>query len=236
MTSHNLQLGLDNYLYQDSAFVVVEDNSLRRGVTHLFHDSLTAGHPGISKTINLIKQHYWWPHMNEFITTYVKGCATCQINKVNTHLTKPPLFPITPTSDLPFQTIAVNFITKLPLSQGFDTILTIMDHNISKASIFIPCQETINSEGVTKLYASQVFPHYGIPLKIISDCDTCFDLAFTKELCRLLGIHQNISSTYHPQTDGQSEHTNQSLEQYLRLYCDTQQTKWAEYLPLAQYI
>jgi hypothetical protein len=174
--------------------------------------------------------------MRNFITAYVKGCTTCQMNKVNTHLTKPPLFLITLTSDLPFQTIAVDFITKLPLSQGYDTILTVTNHDVSKASIFIPCQESIDSEGVAKLYASQVFLHYGIPLKIISDRDTCFNSAFTKELCRLLGVKQNISSTYHPQTDGQSKCTNQSLEQYLRLYCDTQQDKWAEFLPLAQYV
>ncbi len=77
MAPQHLWLGLDNYLYRDSTLVVVEDNSLWRGVTHLFHNSLTARHPGISKTINLIAKHYWWPHMNDFITTYVKGCATC---------------------------------------------------------------------------------------------------------------------------------------------------------------
>jgi hypothetical protein len=103
-------------MYKNQALVVVEDNSLRRGVTHLFHDSLTAGHPGISKTIDLIKQHYWWPHMHDFITAYVKGYVTCQMNKVNMHPTKPPLFLITLTSNLSFQTIAVNFITKLPPS------------------------------------------------------------------------------------------------------------------------
>jgi hypothetical protein len=212
MTPHNLYLSTDNYMYTNQALVVLEDNSLRRGVTLLFHDSLTAGHPRISKTINLIKQHYWWPHMHNFIIAYVKGCATCQMNKVNMHPTKPPLFLITLTSDLPFQTIAVDFITQLLLSQGYDTILTVTDHDVSKASIFILCQESIDSKGVAKLYAFQVFPHYGIPLKIISDCNTQFDSAFTKELCRLLGIKQNISSTYHPQTDGQSKCTNQSLE------------------------
>jgi len=114
MAPHTLTLGTDNYLYKNQALVVVEDSSLRRGVTHLFHDSLTTGHPGISKTIDLVEQHYWWPHMRDFITAYIKGCATCQMNKVNMHLTKPPLFLITLTSDLPFQTIAVDFITKLP--------------------------------------------------------------------------------------------------------------------------
>jgi hypothetical protein len=81
-----------------------------------------------------------------------------------------------------------------------------------------------------------IFPHYGIPLQIISDRDPCFDSKFTTELCRLLGIRQNISTTYHPQTDGQSERTNQSLETYLRLYCDTQQHEWAKLLPMAQYV
>jgi len=116
MAPHTLTLEADNYLYKNQALIVVENNSLRRGVTHLFHDSLTARHPGISKTINLIEWHYWWPHMHDFITAYVKGCTTCQMNKVNTHPTKLPLFLITPISNLPFQTIAVDFITKLPLS------------------------------------------------------------------------------------------------------------------------
>jgi hypothetical protein len=130
----------------------------------------------------------------------------------------------------------MDFITKLPPSHGHDTILTIIDHNVLKATIFIPCKETINSIGVVELYATHVFPHFGIPLKIISDHDPHFDSNFTMNLCHLLGVHQNISTAYHPQTDGQSECTNQSLETYLRLYCDSEQHGWAKLLPLAQYI
>jgi hypothetical protein len=158
--------------------------------------------------------------MKDFVTAYVKGCVTCQMNKINTHPTQPPLFPITSSSNLPFQTIAVDFITKLPLSYGNNTILTITDHDVSKASIFLPCKETIDTVSIAELYATHVFPHYGIPLKIISDRDPRFDSAFTTDLCKLLGICQNISTL---QTDGQSERTNQSLKTYLRLYCDTQQ-------------
>jgi len=158
------------------------------------------------------------------------------MNKINTHPTRPPLFPIASSSNLPFQTIVVDFITKLPLSYGNDTILTITDHDISKASIFLPCKETIDTVGVAELYATHVFPHYGIPLKVISDRDPHFDSAFTTNLCKLLGIRQNISTAYHLQTDGQSERTNQSLEMYLQLYCDTQQHEWAKLLPMAQYV
>jgi hypothetical protein len=193
----------------------MENNDLRKGVLHHFHSSKTAGHPGITKTIQLIQPHYWWPHMKDFITAYVKGCAMCQMNKINTHPTQPPLFPITSSSHLPFQTIAVDFITKLPLSYGNDTILMITDHGVSKANIFLPCKETIDAVSIAELYATHIFPHYGIPLKVISDRDPCFDSAFTTDLCKLLGIHQNISTAYHPQTNGQSERTNQSLETYL---------------------
>ena len=151
-----------------------------------------------------------------FVTEYIKGCATCQMNKANTHPIHPPMFPITPADNArPFETIAMDFITKLPQSGGFDTILTITDTDCSKASVFIPCHETINSEGVALLYLNHVIPHYGIPQKIISDRDTYFILKFSTELCQLLNIHQNISTAYHPQMDGSSKRTNQTLEQYL---------------------
>jgi hypothetical protein len=88
------------------------------------------------------------------------------------------------------------FITKLPSSYGHDTILTITDYDVSKACIFLPCSETIDAVSITALYATHVFPHYGIPLRIISDRDPHFDSKFTMELCKLLGIHQNISTAY----------------------------------------
>jgi hypothetical protein len=80
-----------------------------------------------------------------------------------------------------------------------------------------------------------VVPHYGIPHKVILDWDVCFMSKFTIELCCLLDIHQNISSAYHPQTDGASKRTNQTLKQYLCIFCGTQQNNWHEWLPLAQY-
>src|SRR5712672_3596755 len=158
------------------------------------------------------------------------------MSKTNTHLTRPALPPITlEPNALPFQTISLDFIVKLPESEGFDTILMITDHDCSKAAIFTPCNEAIDAAGVAKLYATYVFPHYGLPKKVISDRDPHFASNFSREMCNLLGIKQNISSAYHPQTDGQSERTNQSLEQYLRLYCGTHQKDWAVWLPLAQY-
>jgi hypothetical protein len=113
--------------------------------------------------------------MKDFIMQYIKGCAMCQMHKVNTHPMKPPLYPITTNPEaLPFQVIALDFVTKLPISKGFDSILTITDHDCSKASILILCNESITAEGTAELYAKHMVLHYGIPTKVILDRDPCF--------------------------------------------------------------
>jgi hypothetical protein len=107
--AHNLTQHNDLSWWNSHALVVVENNDLRRGVASLFHNSITAGHPGIAKTLQLAQQHYWWPAMKWFITDYIRGCATCQMHKVNTKPTKPLIFPIAAEPDaLPFETIALD--------------------------------------------------------------------------------------------------------------------------------
>ena len=215
----------------------MEDNILRKGVTSLYHDSMTAGHPSTLKTCILLAKDFWWPKMGIFVQEYIKGCATCQETKAATTRPKPPLFPIMTNPDtLPFKNVAIDLIMKLPPSQGYNSILTVTDQGCSKASIMIPCREAIDAEGMAQLYGQNVFPHYGIPKSIISDHDTCFASTFTRELCRCIGIQQNISTAYHPQTDGQSEKTNQWLEQYLRIFVNHQQDDWEKWLPIAQYV
>jgi hypothetical protein len=70
----------------------MEDNALRKGVTSLYHDSTTAGHPGMLKTCIMIAKDFWWPKMGVFIQDYVEGCATCQATKAATNRPKPPFF------------------------------------------------------------------------------------------------------------------------------------------------
>ena len=130
------------------------------------------------------------------------------------------MIPITPEHSLPFQTVAMDFITKLPLSGGYDSILTIMDHDCSKAIILIPCKESITAEGVAVLILKHVFTQYGAPKKFISDRDTRFTSRVAREYCNKFKIQQNMSTTYHPRTDGQAERTNQEAEIYLHMYCD----------------
>ena len=145
-----------------------------------------------------------------------------------------PSSPSPPTNILPFTSIALDFIVKLPQSNSYDTILTVTDI-FSKASIFIPCNETVDAEQTTTLYATYILPHYGLPSQSISEQDPYFTSTFSQELCRLLQVEQNISTVYHPQTDGQSKCTNQWLKQYLWIFENFQQNNWAHWLPLAQY-
>jgi hypothetical protein len=213
----------------------VGNNDVKKGVISLYHNFQTAGHPGQWQTFSLLSKDYWWPNMKTDIQDYIRGCTICQSTKPRTTQAKPPLDPITNNPDaLPFEVITMDFIMKLPLSKGNDSILTITNHNCSKAAIFIPCKETIDAEGTAALYAWHIFPHFGILTKIILDRDTRFTVKFTKELCRSLGIQQNISTAYHPRMDGASERTNQWLEQYLHIYRNAQQDNWSKYLPLAQ--
>jgi hypothetical protein len=183
-----------------------------------------------------VERDSWWPGLRREVTDYVKGCAKCQHHKVNNRPTKAPLEPIWAKPEAtPFKTVAINFITKLPVSQGYNSILTVTDHDCSKATIFIPCVEEILGEEMAALYARHVFTRYSLPTKIISDCDPQFASKFTRELCKLLGIQQNISTAYHPQTDGQSKRSNQWLEQYLWFWVNERQDDWAQYLPLVEF-
>jgi hypothetical protein len=234
--THQISNVLDVYWKEDQ-IVVARGNDLKRGVIHYFHDTPSSGNPGITNMYELAKRDVWWPNMKQDVEQYVEGCAICQANKANRSPLRPGLAPITPEHSLPFQTVAMDFITKLPKSgkREYDTILTITDHDCTKAAIVIPCHETITAEGVAFLYLCHVYPRFSIPKKIISDRDTRFTSKFAKGLNKSLDIQSNMSTVYHPQTDGQSERTNQSLEVFIRCYCDEEQDNWHIWLPMVEF-
>ena len=196
----------DGALFRKGALVVTSREEIYRDLLRRYHDGTTAGHSGIWKTWQALQQDYWWPTMKAFVKKYVTGCTTCQQNKTITHRNQPPLQPINPEEKpLPFATMSVDFVVKLPVSKGSDSILTITDQGCTKAVILLPCREDMGAEAIAELFKERVFPYTGIPTRLISDRDTCFTSAWFKELCRALRIDQNMSTAYHPQTDGQSE-------------------------------
>ncbi len=172
--------------------------------------------------------------MRQWIADYVKGCAVCQQNKIITHKKKIPLYRITTKEGtLPFQQIAMDLITGLPQQHRHNAILTIVDHGCSCAAIFLPCSNTITGPGITQLYLDYVYRWFGLPTKMISDRDLRFTSQFSKVLTEKLGIQWNLSTAFHPQTDGLSERKNQWIEQYLRLVTSNDPKGWTHWLTLA---
>ena len=136
----------------------------------------------------------------------------------------------------PFNTITLDLITQLPKANEYNTILTIIDQGCSRAAIFIPCQTMITGEGIAMLYLKHLFPWFRVPSKVISDQDPCFMSHFAQALMTKLSIGRNISTAFHPQTDGLTERKNQWVEQYLHLYMLARQDNWDAWLPIATFM
>jgi len=235
INAHHLKK-VEGTWYKEGCRIVTGKMEHRRTFIQAHHDAPAYGHPGINKTYQLVSRRYWWPNMQQDVKDYVRGCAECQRNKINTQPTRAPLSPIFPIRKaMPFETVALDFITKLLISQGYDSILTVTDHDCTKAAVFIPCKESMTAEETAGLIVQHIFPQFGLPLKFISDRDPKFASRFIRGLCKGTGTTQNISTAYHPQTDGQSERTNQWLEQYLRFWVNERQDNWHAYLPLAEF-
>ncbi|KAG8935233.1 hypothetical protein FRC01_005489 [Tulasnella sp. 417] len=197
------------------------------------HDSPAAGHPGRAKTFDLLSREYSWPGMRTFVRNYVASCDLCQRIKIPRHSPYGLLQPL-PSPARPWSDIAIDMIVKLPISNGFDSILVIVDL-YSKMGHFVPCHESMSSEELALLFLQHVFRYHGLPDTVTSDRGSTFVSEFTHRLYGLLGISARHSTSYHPQTNGQTERTNQTLETYLRAYCSYQQDNWADLLPLAEF-
>ncbi|KAI5115276.1 hypothetical protein M0805_009568 [Coniferiporia weirii] len=124
----------------------------------------------------------------------------------------------------------MDFITDLPLSNHYDSIMVVINHDSSKGIVLIPCTKTLDTLGTAKLYHDNVYKCFGLPKRIISDRGPQFALQVFQTLCTRLGIKSKLSTAYHPQTDGQTECTNQEVEAYLCIYCRTSPHSWADSL------
>jgi hypothetical protein len=180
------------------------------------------------------QERYYWPGMKEWVMEYVKGCTTCQQNKILMHHKAAPIYQILTTENTqPFQRVAMDLITGLLPVKGKDTILTIMDQGCSCAAIFLLCSTMITGPGIAQLYHDHVFRWFGLLTKVISDRDPRFTSHFGWAFVARLGIEQNLSMAFHPQMDGLSEWKNQWIEQYLRLVSSIAPEDWTYWLTLA---
>ena len=150
------------------------------------------------------------------VKQYVEGCDQYQRMKNRAEMPAGKLRPNQVLEKL-WQHISVDFIMKLPVSKGHDLILVVCDR-FSKMSHFVVTTEKTTAERLARLFRDNVWKLHGLPESVISDRGPQFVAGLTRELNKMLGIETKLSMAYHPETDGQTERTNQELEQYLRMY------------------
>ncbi|GJR03686.1 retrovirus-related pol polyprotein from transposon TNT 1-94 [Tanacetum coccineum] len=188
--------------------------NLRDLIMHESHKSKYSIHPGSDKMYQDLKKLYWWPNMKAIIAD----------------LLVQPEIPM-----WKWERITMDLITKLPkTSNGHDTIWVIVDR-LTKSAHFIPTRETDSMETLTRLYIKEIVSRHGVPISIISDRDSHFTSRFWQSLQSALGTQLDMSTAYHPETDGQSERTIQTLEDMLRACVIDFGKGWEKHLPLVEF-
>jgi transposase InsO family protein len=210
-----------------------EDQALRLDILKLHHDTPIAGHPGREKTLELVQRSYTWLEMSTFVKEYTNRCERCARMKPSNLAPPGKLRPLE-LPNIPWAEVTADFTTDLPLSNGFDSILVVVDR-FSKEVEFIPCNKTTTVLDTARLYLHNVWKNHGLPSSIVSDRGPQFASQVMRDLCKRLGIQPKLSTAFHPQTDGQTERMNRDLQQYLRLFTAEKQDEWVDWLPLAQF-
>lgn len=213
---------------------VPNDESIKRDLVRERHDSVMASHPGRAATVELLSRDFYWPSMARFVQRYTDACDTCNRTKSMTHKPFGPLQPLQ-VPEAPWTDVTYDMIVDLPKSEGYDSILVVVDR-FSKGAHFIPLRkDDSGAKKIASLFLEHVWRHRGTPMRTVSDRGSNFNSQFMRELYQALGIKPSFSTAYHPQTDGQTERINQILEQYLRLYTSYRQDDWVRFLPLAEF-
>ncbi len=170
--------------------------------------------------------------MSTFVKDYVDGCATCQATKIIPR-NQVPLQPNQVPADI-WGIITMDFITNLPISQGYNLLFVVIDH-LSKATIISPCTKTITAEETSKLYLENVWRRTRLPHQVISDQGPQFASKVMQETWMKLGVKSTMSTAHHPQMDGKTKRVNQELEQYFCIFCNFEQDNCAELIPFMEF-
>ncbi|THC87386.1 hypothetical protein EYZ11_013167 [Aspergillus tanneri] len=217
-------------LYRDRRWVP-DIESLRTRIMQETHDSVITGHPGRNTMYAILARQFYWPNIAADVRRFVENCDKCNANKIWRDRRHGVLKPL-PIPDRKWREIAIDFIEKLPESNGCQNLMVIVDR-LGKGVILIPCEQ-IDTPTVTTKLIQHFIGYHGIPSAITSDRGAQFVSDMWENFCKQLGIRRRLSTAYHPETDGQTERMNATIEAYLRSFCDRTQTNWASLSPIAQ--
>ncbi|KAJ4745598.1 polyprotein [Rhynchospora pubera] len=227
LTSHQ---GLIRY---KGRICVGSAHNWRDKLLHEFHNSNLGGHSGSLVTYKRMEAIFYWPSMKSHIMEHIRKCEVCHLTKPE-HVPSPGLLQPLPIPPEAWNSIGMDFVTGLPKSEGKEVLLVIVDR-LTKYGHFIPLAHPYTAASVAQAFLDNVYKLHGLPVSIVSDRDPIFTSQFWRELMTKLGVQLNLSTSYHPQIDGQVERVNQCVEAYLRSMVFQQQKKWVKWVPLAEY-
>ena len=211
--------------------IVVPNNlSARMNLLYEYHDHPTAGHVGFHTTYKQLIRLFYWEGIKQFVEEYVATCPNCQATKA-VHMKKAGLLHSLCIPTRRWDNLSMDFITNLPLTPaGNDAILVVVDR-LTKMAHFLPVSSKINSHELADLFMDRIARIHGVPRAIVTDRDPLFMCEFWEQFTKDMGIKRCLSTAYHPESDGQTERTNQTIERMLRSFIQADQTKWEKLLP-----
>ncbi|GAA5845583.1 hypothetical protein JCM11251_003669 [Rhodosporidiobolus azoricus] len=222
----------DDLLYFEETRLVVPDvKTVKETLLHDAHDAL--GHFGPKKTLASLSASFYWPGMSKAVLGYVASCDGCQRHKSRTTRRAGKLHSL-PVPPRAFSDIALDFVGPLPLSEGKDTLLTITDRLTGYARL-LACRSKDGAKEVADLVFKGWFALFGLPERLVSDRDKLFTSRFWRALHERVGVALQMSTSFHPETDGRSERTNKTVIQVLRQQVSRQQSDWVRFLPSTEY-
>lgn len=223
----------DGVIYFKNRLWIGNNITLQQKILANLHAAAVGGHSGIQVTYQRVQQLFAWPHLRASVNKFVQACSICQRAK-SEHVKYPGMLQPLPVPDHACQMVSLDFIEGLPKSAAFSCILVVVD-KFSKYSHFVPLSHPCTALDVAEAYMQHIHRLHGLPQSLVSDRDRIFTSTLWTILFKLAGTQLRMSSSYHPQTDGQTERVNQCLETYLRCFVHACPSQWSRWLALAEY-
>ena len=236
---HDLS-NVEHLQYQDGLFfkgaqvLVPQDGDLRRRCIAMHHDPPYIGHLGRDRTLEQVRRHFLWPGMRQDVAEYVAKCDLCQRNKAANQSPLGLLVPLQIPEGL-WESISMDLITHLPETKDKNSAIVVFVDRLSKMVRLVPVKMAIDAKEYANLFVRETFAKHGLPKSIVFDRDPRFTSDFFRQLCKCLKVDQNLSTAFHPQTDGQTERMNRVLEEMLRAFVGSAFDSWDKHLPCCEF-
>ena len=218
----------------EGIIVVPQDHQIRTLLLSEAHDSRLGGHFGAERTLEKMRRMWTWKGIAKDVEEYVLSCPQCQVTRIDTRRARGHLMPI--LAPEPWHTVTMDFVGGLaPAIDTGHTYCFVMVDKFSKYVLLEGVSESITSAETAAIFIRRVIAAFGVPVKIISDRGSLFTASVWKETMNILGTNIALAATHHPQTDGQSERTIQTLIRLFRCFTEQQQGQWEKMLPLFEF-